>query len=778
MNIQSIRGFFHKFRLNSVFGRILLTVFSGMLVIVLLAMLFYFSQTYQTSKDNREQLIYSYVETVSSSSSIILKDNLAQEINNLASSYYLLELIYYTEPTATMINYALTNLKVFSTNNIYIDTIMVSIPRHNLILDSQYKSYSQDDSPYTAMISNFTNYRPGYVIESNNKRSRFFCFEDEYYLARNFVLQDTNNLATIYFHINMHQFYKAIFKELPSYIQLYIYNEKNHSVFPKDVDYSSNDLSEDEMQSMGQQNLNSLRKNKYTYLYNSASQIGWSYIAKIETSQFFPQIALLIHLLLPILVITITGAIIISIIISIVIYNPLRHMFNSVINELTQHDGSPRNEINYVTYAFSEVNASIKQMEDILDSLTPDIIGRIFSSLLNNKSLGYQYIKTALQSINSVFKFDDIYVVAAIAYPFEFEIGAEESGYGNALKTIQSVLSAFNVRTDTHSYVKYIEENIVAIITSFNANADINDAHKVIDQLEALLIEYLNKDGIEIFYARGHFYHSILDVTASYNRALGLIKKARNVHPSISQDDENNQSNFPQISGQKEISSYTSEDPREALRYQVMQILTNIEAQNPVEANLTLKNIFEDIHVHKPICDNEILSLMSFLDIFTEILEDKHLINENIINLSRLLQEKGRNTSEAEFVDILTETKHLSEALIDEAQCHYKSMQNQYLLKAKDYIQINYKDPGLSLQVIADECNITPNYLSRLFVSCGINYSEYISQFRILKSVSLLKESDMTINDIATECGFNSPQSFIRVFKKQVGDTPGKFREF
>lgn len=778
MTIRNIRGAFHKFRLNSIFSRILLTIFSGMLLIVMLAMLFYFTRTYQASKDSREQLIHSYVESVSSSSSIILVDNLAQEINNLANSYYLLELIYYTQPTASMINYALTNLKVFSTGNIYIDSIVVSIPRHDIVLDSMYRSYSLDNAPYINLISSFTNYRPGYVVESNNKRSRFFCFEDEYYLARNFVLQENNNLATIFFHINMHQFYKAISKELPGYIQLYIYNDKNSTVFPEDVDYSSIGLSEKEMQSLLTQNPNSLQKNKFTYFYYPASQNGWSFIAKIESSHFIPQIGSLLQLLLPILVITLTGAIVVSIIISIVIYNPLRHMFNSVMTGLTDHGNASKNEIDYVTYAFSEVNASVRHLEGILDSLTPDIIGRIFSGLLNNKSPGYQYVKTALQSINSVFKFDDIYVVAAIAFPFEFELGAEEFVDGSNFKKINSVLSAFNTRTNTHSFVKYMEEKVVAIVTSFDANADINDAHKVIDQLEALLNECLNKDSIEILYARGHFYHSILDVTASYNRAAGLIRQARGVHKSSSHADESSQSNLPGILESDVTPSLGAEDPREALKYQVFQILTNIEVQNPVEAKSILMNIFEDLHAHKPICDNETISLMSFLDIFTEMLEEKYLVNENILNRSRILQEKCRNPGEAELVDLLAETKRLSEELIDQAQCHYKSTQNQYLLKAKAYIQTNYTDPSLSLETISDECSITPNYLSKLFVSSGINYSEYIGQLRILKSVSLLKESDMTIKEIATACGFNSPQSFIRVFKKQVGDTPGKFREF
>ena len=35
----------------------------------------------------------------------------------------------------------------------------------------------------------------------------------------------------------------------------------------------------------------------------------------------------------------------------------------------------------------------------------------------------------------------------------------------------------------------------------------------------------------------------------------------------------------------------------------------------------------------------------------------------------------------------------------------------------------------------------------------------------------------MQIYDIAYECGFSSPEYFIRIFKSKKGITPGKFRE-
>ena len=59
----------------------------------------------------------------------------------------------------------------------------------------------------------------------------------------------------------------------------------------------------------------------------------------------------------------------------------------------------------------------------------------------------------------------------------------------------------------------------------------------------------------------------------------------------------------------------------------------------------------------------------------------------------------------------------------------------------------------------------------------GISPNEDLTQAALLLAARYLTTSDMQIYDIAYECGFNSPEYFIRLFKNKKGSTPGKFRE-
>lgn len=59
----------------------------------------------------------------------------------------------------------------------------------------------------------------------------------------------------------------------------------------------------------------------------------------------------------------------------------------------------------------------------------------------------------------------------------------------------------------------------------------------------------------------------------------------------------------------------------------------------------------------------------------------------------------------------------------------------------------------------------------------GISPNEDLTQAALLLATRYLTNSNMQVYDIAYECGFSSPEYFIRIFKTKKGITPGKFRE-
>lgn len=91
------------------------------------------------------------------------------------------------------------------------------------------------------------------------------------------------------------------------------------------------------------------------------------------------------------------------------------------------------------------------------------------------------------------------------------------------------------------------------------------------------------------------------------------------------------------------------------------------------------------------------------------------------------------------------------------------------------YISENF-DADLSLDRLSAMFALSPSHLSRLFKKAtGVGLNEYINISRITAAEKLLRDTDKSVTQIATECGFNDSNYFAAVFKKLKGTTPKKY---
>ena len=77
----------------------------------------------------------------------------------------------------------------------------------------------------------------------------------------------------------------------------------------------------------------------------------------------------------------------------------------------------------------------------------------------------------------------------------------------------------------------------------------------------------------------------------------------------------------------------------------------------------------------------------------------------------------------------------------------------------------------------ASQLNITPKYLSEVLeMTTGKTAKELINEHIFLEARSLLKQTPLTVKEIAYWLGFEDQSYFVRAFKKQVGTTPADYR--
>ena len=92
--------------------------------------------------------------------------------------------------------------------------------------------------------------------------------------------------------------------------------------------------------------------------------------------------------------------------------------------------------------------------------------------------------------------------------------------------------------------------------------------------------------------------------------------------------------------------------------------------------------------------------------------------------------------------------------------------------RAMNFIDDHFTEP-ITLNDVAEMAYMSPNYFSQYFKKVtGQNFSDYLSGLRIKKAQELLKNSDMSVIDIAMACGFHNMSNFYRMYKKHTGSTP------
>ena len=133
-----------------------------------------------------------------------------------------------------------------------------------------------------------------------------------------------------------------------------------------------------------------------------------------------------------------------------------------------------------------------------------------------------------------------------------------------------------------------------------------------------------------------------------------------------------------------------------------------------------------------------------------------------------LLEAENLEEYQAKLVDILYETS----VIMGET-----SWRESISMRIKKYVDAHYMEVNLNVIQIGEAFGKQGAYLSQIFRDeYGMSLPNYISLTRVNQAKTYLKESKLTMGEIAEKVGFLSASAFIRTFKKLVGVTPGAYK--
>lgn len=174
-----------------------------------------------------------------------------------------------------------------------------------------------------------------------------------------------------------------------------------------------------------------------------------------------------------------------------------------------------------------------------------------------------------------------------------------------------------------------------------------------------------------------------------------------------------------------------------------------------------------NLHTAKYIC-NDILSFVIKSPYFTDYGYTSKISQKlNIIQLTNF------ETIDEFFVTL----NDLFESNLFESKLTTEEPDSDIKEKLLDYINTHCFNYDFQISKMAEDFNITPQYLRKIFkAKTGVGLSDYISQLKLEKAMELLKNSDMNLNNIVIAIGNTEISGFMRFFKKRTGLTPGQYR--
>lgn len=114
--------------------------------------------------------------------------------------------------------------------------------------------------------------------------------------------------------------------------------------------------------------------------------------------------------------------------------------------------------------------------------------------------------------------------------------------------------------------------------------------------------------------------------------------------------------------------------------------------------------------------------------------------------------------------------------ILDQAELVGQTKRKERTRRILLYLEDHFHEP-IRLADLAAMEEITETHLSHFFrEQLHITFQDYLSRLRVEAAMNMLRTTDLSLTDIAYECGFSDPKYLNQGFKKILGVSPAKWR--
>lgn len=504
---------------------------------------------------------------------------------------------------------------------------------------------------------------------------------------------------------------------------------------------------------------------------------GWKYIFLVPKNIYLKKLLYMKN----IIIITIMACLVIGTIIAYWLskrnYRPLSRTIKSIekIKASTKWKKED-NEYQYIEKLVKKLSDEYQDSNSQLNKQKKIMKNNYLIKLLKGKyNLQDQEIEQLKKKLDINFLFENFTVVAFRVEEYisvDTEVDLNNGSFNKIALTLfvikNVVEELLTIQQHQQCYVIEVDEMLIAII-DFGRSEERSLRIDLLQRIQEAKEFFENKMGIYLTMGISGIHKEAIHISDAYKQALEAIE-------------------YRILVGDKRIIEYDKieygEDAVHACYDFILdeqKFINAIKVNDFKSAKQVLDTIFKNNFVRSIPIELAKRRMMSIVDLMTHAVQEldlgdkqdgsKQVDIDKQQQIDLLLQCQTVNQLQQEMNRILIQ--------IDESLQNYKELNEHSVLKRiKAFIKKEYSNFDMNVGFVADEFQMDATYLSRVMKKdIGKSMLEFIHDVRLSEAKKLIQETDLSIKEIGEKVGYINPQTFIRVFKKYEGITPGKYKE-
>lgn len=488
--------------------------------------------------------------------------------------------------------------------------------------------------------------------------------------------------------------------------------------------------------------------------YVTIPSAGWKLVSMTPVDEFYKSTTPIRNTLILICFIAIVIGLIVSNIFTFNMYNPLKAIIHKARQRLGTNHLQNENEFMFIDHVMNNLSVKVSELETTLIANMPIIKHNLVLGLLTSGIHSEHDLSARLQLLRIQWPGDGFISLKLQLDSYSMRLASHE----NSQYVIYNLIEHIEQQSgENHLFLAMEQSDFEISVIACCKQYDMNAMIRFVEDIAAYAYSSFM---IQMTAAIGTKVDTPLELHVSFAQTQALLKYyfiAPEVGIYYGDSLLQREQCTEEISEEplKRFAISLRTNNREAIRKEIHSFIELLQ-KGPFNAEHCRQKWFE------------------YVDLFHVYCKEMNLRTKDIWS-TELMESWGR------LSHIADHERWLQQA-VDETLAYWEkrngSRTNDIIRMVKEYILSNIAAP-LSLDTAADQVSLSPRYLSRVFKDeVGINFTDFVTKQRIEKAKELIISTDLQVEQIAEQVGFNSSAYFIKKFKETYGVTPKNYKHY